>query len=479
MSTAVVVAGGLLAAGYGLRAVLPALRRFFIPGAVVAGFLGFAIVQIGARFESVAALGREWYDWPKWLISVVFAGMLLERPATSFRDSARRAASAGIAAWVIIVGQIVLGLAVTWLILRPAFGTPIHFGQLLEVSWAGGFGSAAAWGTVHEKVGGLPAARDLAIFFAASGLLYGVVSGIVLVNLAARRGWTRESNSINDSKSNSGVGVSPTRNRVSEVRSGDAASQQSAWARRPRHWLIPFTQVLILAAAFGAGFGLKWSLNRSAGAISPDLLRFIDHLPLFMFTLLGGLLVREVLHAVRLGWLINPKILALLIRVAMDFVIVSALASMRLAKLVEYAWPSVILMIVGAVWCAVTLIWMSRRLLPREYWFELGVINYGMATATTAQGMMLLRMIDKDLQSGAAEDYALAAPLSAPFIGGGIVTITLPILLQRVHVLWVILCGTAVAVALYALGRGLVRSAAPTGLLVSQEVQERHERVES
>ena len=67
--------------------------------------------------------------------------------------------------------------------------------------------------------------------------------------------------------------------------------------------------------------------------------------------------------------------------------------------------------------------------------------------------MMLLRIIDKDLESGAAEDYALAAPLSAPFIGGGVITIiVLPYALQHVHIGWVVAVLAAVMAGLYALG---------------------------
>jgi ESS family glutamate:Na+ symporter len=53
-----------------------------------------------------------------------------------------------------------------------------------------------------------------------------------------------------------------------------------------------------------------------------------------------------------------------------------------------------------------------------------------MSTGTTATGFMLLRIVDKDLDSGAAEDYALAAPLSAPFIGGGLLTLAMPLILE-------------------------------------------------
>jgi len=217
-----------------------------------------------------------------------------------------------------------------------------------------------------------------------------------------------------------------------------------------------------LAAAFAAGVGLKWWVNYAAKQFDVrtdtrlHLFNLFDALPIFMFTLLGGLIVRELLHLLRLGGVIDPTWLRRIVGITMEFVIVSALASMRLSSLVAYGLPSIILMSIGAVWCVVTLIWLSRRLLPREYWFELGVINYGMATAATPQGMMLLRMIDKDLESGAAEDYALAAPLSAPFIGGGIITMALPIVLQHAHVLWVIGCGCAVLAALYVIGRKML-----------------------
>ena len=38
---------------------------------------------------------------------------------------------------------------------------------------------------------------------------------------------------------------------------------------------------------------------------------------------------------------------------------------------------------------------IGRRLLPQRYWFELGILNYGMSTGTTATGLMLLRIIDR------------------------------------------------------------------------------------
>ena len=153
--------------------------------------------------------------------------------------------------------------------------------------------------------------------------------------------------------------------------------------------------------------------------------------------------------------LIDGESIKRLVGIAMEFLIVAAVASLRLSVLATYFWPIVLLLVLGCIWTAFCLLFLSRRLLPGAYWFELGILNYGMSTGTTAQGMMLLRIVDPDLESGAAEDYALAAPLSAPFVGGGIITISLPLLLERTGVPVVVAVLLVAMFVLYLVGREL------------------------
>ena len=78
-----------------------------------------------------------------------------------------------------------------------------------------------------------------------------------------------------------------------------------------------------------------------------------------------------------------------------------------------------------------------------------------LSTGTTAQGMLLLRIVDKDLETGAAEEYALAAPLSAPFVGGGVLTMTMPLLLLKYETPVVIFALLVAMTALFLTGRHL------------------------
>ena len=479
MQNAFLLACGLLLIGFILRTRLKILGRLFIPASVIGGLLGLVLVQcFNGRevrvgwLQEIADLYRS--QWTSWLISVVFAGMLLERPGGSAKQNLRETAQQGIVAWIIILGQLVLGLTVTWLVLGPVFGVPLHLGQVLEVSWAGGFGSSTAWGNVHEQMKLFPAARDVALFGATSGMLFGVLSGIVLVNLAVRRGWTQGHGRDEGGRMKDEKGENERRTLNVQSSAGPPSSfilhpsslppQPAALALVSREVIDPLAfQVLLLAAALAAGWAMQQGVTRVAGlAPSDSVWYYLKELPLFLFTLLGGWVVRVIMQILGTAHLIDSLSMHRLTGGAMDFLIVAALTSLRVERLVTLLWPLTILLAIGAIWCIVTLVWLSPRLLPRRYWFELGLINYGFATATTAQGMMLLRMIDPELRTNAAKTYALAAPLTAPFIGGGIITYALPVLLVKVHVVWIILAFGVTTVALYELGRRLAGRETPS-----------------
>jgi len=120
---------------------------------------------------------------------------------------------------------------------------------------------------------------------------------------------------------------------------------------------------------------------------------------------------------------------------AMDLLVVAALATLNLQAVAAYLFPITVLFLGGAAWCALCLLFLSPRILAKSHWFELGLINYGMSTGTTATGFVLLRLVDPQLKTDAAKQYALAAPLSAPMVGGGLITIGLPLLvLHRVPI---------------------------------------------
>ncbi len=462
---AILFACGLLAVGFALRVTVRPLQAVFIPASVIGGLIGFAVVQAGLRvpgegsplYGATAGVAGTLSVWPGVLIAVVFAGLLLERSGKRFGDAVRLAARQGVVAWIIILGEVAVGVLLTWLLILPFYDVPASFGQLIETGFAGGHGTAGAMGEVFANALDFPPGRDLGFFFATYGLLYGVVSGIVFVNIAVRRGWT----SAGDVKLPRISGLENRRD-----------PPPAAWAKVRPEVIDPLVfQVVILAAAFAVGWGLQmlygWAASALLGADDPKIngetIDFALNVPLFLFTLLGGWVVREIMHLFGIADLIDGESIKRLVATAMEFLIVAAIASLRVEAIAAYLWPVVLLLAGGSLWAAFCLFYVGRRLLPKAYWFELGILNYGMSTATTAQGILLLRIVDPDLKSGAAEDYAVAAPMTAPFIGGGILTVVgIPLLLQ-----WFVTHGLsigfvavglwAVVIGLYFVGRSLAR----------------------
>ena len=431
MQNAFLAAAGLLLVGFILRVKLRILQVLFIPASIAGGLVGLAIVQTANQFQTDPSavdpgwltgclnwisvdLIRQLKPWPGWLIAVVFAGLFLERKSQPFRNSIGKAGREGLMVWIIVLGQTALGLLATWLLIQPNFDVPNSFGMLIETGFAGGHGTAAAMGPILESDPvNLNAGLDLGIFMATVGLVFGVVSGIVYVNLAVRRGWTR-----------AGKVKIPVLNGL-EAR---ADPQPVARGTVRSEVIDPVVfQALILATAVVVGLVLH--------AVVMQLFPSTENFPLFIYTLIGGLIVRRSMDALRIGDLIDPASIRRLSSAAMEFLVVSAIVSLNVQAVIGLIGPLSILLVVAFVWTGFCLLYVSRRLLPADYWFELGIINYGMSTGTTATGFVLLRILDKDMDSGAAEDFAMAAPLSAPFIGGGIITFMLPYkVLEYVHI---------------------------------------------
>ena len=462
MTSPIILTAVLLLVGMTLRLLVPIFRWLYIPSSVIAGFLGLLAVQVAAENLTadspignlIQTSAQQWKTWPGILIAVVFAGMLLERQPSSMSQSLRRAGREGLMVWIIVLGQTAVGLLATWLVIGPTYGVPDAFGMLIETGWAGGHGTAAAMGQVFatDQVG-LRDGLDLGVMMATVGLVYGIVSGVVWINIGVRRGWTtrRKTDSHPTSAKPTSIGSAVVRADVL-----DPLLVQAVWL------VLAFGIGLLMQTTVGAVAqwiappeSIPTELGRDQLAQRTGFVAIIDSFPLFIYTLFGGMIVRRLLTTIRQQHLVDPDTIGRLTSTAMDVLVVAAIASLNLTAVQQNAGPIAILIVVAALWTAVCLTILSRLILPKDHWFELGLINYGMSTGTTATGFVLLRMIDPELDSGAAEDYALAAPMSSPFIGGGMVTIGLPLLvlgqfaLPLVAVVLVLVVMTLVAIGIW------------------------------
>ena len=266
MQWAILTATTLLLLGFVLRARLRILQTLFVPASVIGGLLGLLAVQGGLLSETLAAptaaIAGHLRGWPAALIAVVFAGLLLERPKEGIGRSVRGAALNGIMVWIIVLGQVAIGLAAAWLFVRPVYDVPPAFGQLLEAGFAGGHGTATALGAIFGEMLDFEAGLDLGLFMATVGLVLSVVVGIVLVNIGVRAGWTRSGRA-------GGQRITGLEQRHEP--------KGMAFARVRAEVIDPLAfQILIIASAFGIGALLQWgfvvTVEISGVGVSPSYL---------------------------------------------------------------------------------------------------------------------------------------------------------------------------------------------------------------
>ena len=194
MTSAFLFVAVLLVLGTALRLRIRLFRKLYIPASVIAGGLGLLAVQFSGNLivPTIVKWAPTAASLAGWLIAVVFAGMLLER-SPPWRESLSRVGRQGLMVWVIVSGQTAVGLLVTWLLIQPFNDVPNSLGMLIETGFAGGHGTAAAMGQVfaHPTID-LQGGLDLGILMATCGLVYGIVSGILWINLGVRRGWVEQ-----------------------------------------------------------------------------------------------------------------------------------------------------------------------------------------------------------------------------------------------------------------------------------------------
>ena len=424
----------LLLIGHGLRTRIRLLQWMYLPACVIAGLVGLAFVQgLNACHQGLAAETQPaawswawlvttahgavtewtglWEKLPGLLINVVFAclflGIKLPRFSTLVRRSGTQLAYGQIVAW----GQYVVGVGLVTFLLGGLFGLPEMFGGILPVGFEGGHGTAAGMGPVFEKLG-WPEGKDYALASATGGILSAIIVGMVLVNIATRRGWTTRRRSPADLAADDSIGIIPVDRRPS---AGKLTVKADAIESFTLH-------VAIIGFALLLGYLMKLGVAQ-LDRLHPWLTanKLFASVPMFPLCMLGGLLVQIWEQKFDRHKLIDLGLTRRIQNTALDFLVVSAIATILLDVVAAGAAPLGILIAAGIAWNVFCVLVLARWLLP-DAWFERAIAEMGQSMGVTATGLLLLRVVDPDYETPAADAFATKQLLHEPIMGGGLWT---------------------------------------------------------
>jgi ESS family glutamate:Na+ symporter len=106
---------------------------------------------------------------------------------------------------------------------------------------------------------------------------------------------------------------------------------------------------------------------------------------------------------------------------ALDFLVIAAIASIRLEVVATGLVPLMILIVAGIAWNVFCVVFLARRVFS-DAWFERSIAEMGQSMGVTATGLLLLRVVDPDYESSAAKAFAGKQLLHEPIMGGGLWT---------------------------------------------------------
>lgn len=410
--------GLLLLVGKLLRTRIRLIQRLFLPASVVAGFIGLLLgPYIAGRYLFTvipAEMMNSWALYPGRLINVVFACLFLGFTVPSLRTIWREGGPQLCYGWTVGMGQYIVGLGVTVVLLKPLFGVPDFFGCLLEIGFSGGHGTAAGMAEAFKDIG-FPAGSDLGLMSATVGIICAVVFGMVMVNMAARRGYTKVIRSPKELSGDEIRGLIPK----------DERKPGSYFTCSPNA-LEPFAfHAAFVGAAILIGWYLLTLIKTLSANMEPNL---FESFPLFPLAMLGGLFIQIVAGRTGLDQYLDRATFDRILGLALDFLVISAIASIKLDVFLSYFWPFVILMAVGLAWVVFATWFLAPRMLP-DAWFERAITEYGMQTGVTAMGLLLLRVADPHFRTPAAKSFGFKQILYEPMLGGGFITAAAPILI--------------------------------------------------
>jgi ESS family glutamate:Na+ symporter len=329
------------------------------------------------------------------------------------------------------MGQYVVGVGISVLLLSPLFGVPAFFGCLLEIGFSGGHGTAAGMKEAFTQLG-FPAGSELGLMSATVGVISAVVFGMAMINLAARKGYTKVIKSPEELTLGKISGLIP-----------EAERKPIATMTVSPDALEPF--------AFHGAFVIGWYLLAGIKSLSARTeLDLFASFPLFPLAMIGGIIVQIVCARLRIARYFDRRTFNRIMGLALDFLVVSAIAAIKLDVFLAFFWPFVILMVVGLAWVIFATWFIAPRMLPGA-WFERAVTEYGMQTGVTALGLLLLRVADPQFETEAAESFGFKQIIYEPMMGGGFITASAPILIFNFGVAPTYLVGLATVLAALAI----------------------------
>ena len=404
---------GLLLLGNTLRRKIPLLKRSLLPTAVIAGIIGLILKEtVFDHFfgsDAVRDVNHFFGMVTYHTIALGFIALGLKvHEQYKFSTKNKQSLFSGLIIVSTYLLQGLVGLALSLVMAFTFFrGLFPSAGMLLPMGLGQGPGQALNIGTVYEIGHGFAGGSTFGLAIASFGFFWGAIVGVLYLNRQYKKGTVKRSNDHRSKQVSMQEIESPEEIPVAES-------------------IDKFTiQVTLVLLVYAVTYGMMSSVDALIGqgvfgTFGVETIRPLIWGFNFIFGTLFAIMFKKIFLFLRRKKIMNRQypnnyLLNRISGFVFDFMIVASITAIRMEALRTLWLPFAILVVgVGLVTLSY-IVFIARRVYP-DYPEAATMGMFGMLTGTASTGVILLREVDPNFETPAANDLVMGST-TAIFFG--------------------------------------------------------------
>lgn len=418
------VLAGFLILGMILRAKVKFLQSLFLPASVIGGFIGLILGPIVLGDYAVVPIPEDWISiyalLPGILIvpvvasvpfGVKFKSRLEKRQEKTLETNGEKKKGGTttrntlvLLAILLIIGQgqLLLGLLSSFIFKTTGFVQDLYatFGTEVGMGFAGGHGTAGVVGSLLQSMNQpyWELAQGVTVTTATVGIIGGILIGIILINIAARKGYTKF---LSGPQSFPEAMLKGYEKNIEKQNSFGKETTTSSSIDS-----LTFHLALILG-----GSGLAYAL---LSVVQYFQIPIIGSVPIWAYAIIVMYAVWWIMCQLNISWIVNSQITSKIASMFTDFAVVAAIISLPVQAVLTYIVPILIMIAVIMAFTVSLAYWMCKKLYG-DFWFERSVAILGTNTGVFITGLLLLKMVDPEYKSPVLGEYSVSYSINSVF----------------------------------------------------------------
>lgn len=396
----------MLLIGVLLRAKVKLLQNMLVPAGVIAGVLGLILLNTLDAFNiSIGADVGDFNQIVNQVFIVSFISLtLMEQPKNKdvVDENGNRVKSSK--AKSVIRGGLFIGLVWTLLYaLTPLVSTLIAlvcgekydmapiYGMLIQFAFCQGPGQSSTYGGIIESYGWENAVM-MALTFSSIGFLMAYVVGIPVAKYAIKRKIAKYSDKIDDIS----------------LRGFYKPEEQTEMCKKNTTVNSNIETLAMHFAVIGVCYLLAVGISKIfallPGYLGPSLSSLM-----FLNGMYAAYIVKFIMKKLNIMYFLDCTTQNKITGFAADYLVVCAFMSVSLKMVSKWTVPIIIMALISTVVTVVVCFYFGERF-GTSYDIERTLGYYGMAVGTAPSGISLIRIVDPDFKTGAAEELGASNP---------------------------------------------------------------------